>query len=381
MGDDAKGMTRREVLLQGAALGGLALAGTGLGLPAWAQAQGDWQAGAGPEWRQLLDEARKEGTVTVAVQLGVLAEPIATAFECDTGLKAEILVGRPPDQVARLSREARAGNVTIDVSVGGTGEISLIKEGLLVPIKPQLILPSVADPKNWTGGKLLWMDNDQTYMFQTTNWVHGWALINNKIVDPKTFTSWKDLLKPEFKGKIAADDPQNPGPGQAAAAYLGATFGIDFVKQLYVGQQVVYTRDARQLVEWVARGTHAVGLGCIVSAMEPFRRQGMTQLEVPYLADGPGALTGGFSVVKQAKGAPHPKAAQVFINWFGSRPGQEVYSRWTMEPSARADVKIDSIPDFVVPRPGAKYLNQYEETWYLTERTRLSTAINQALGR
>jgi ABC-type Fe3+ transport system substrate-binding protein len=374
-----KGISRRTALMGGAALAGLAVSSSSG--RAIAQTQGDWQAGAGSEWTKLLQEARKEGTVTVAVQLGVLSEPIAMGFERDTGIKAEILVGRPPDQVARLSREARAGNVTIDVSVGGTGEISLIKEGLLVPIKPQLLLPGVAEPGNWRGGKVVWMDNDQTYMLQTTNWVHGWPLINNTSVDPKSLTSWKDLLRPELKGKIAVDDPQNPGPGQAAAAYLGATFGIDFVKDLYLGQQVVYTRDARQLVEWVARGTHSVGLGCILSAVEPFRRQGMSQLEVPFLADGPGALTGGFSVVKQAKGAPHPRAAQVFINWFASRPGQEIYSRATLEPSARADVKIDTIPDFVVPRAGAKYLNQYEETWYLTERTRLSTAINQALGR
>jgi ABC-type Fe3+ transport system substrate-binding protein len=255
-----------------------------------------------------------------------------------------------------------------------------LHEGYLVPIKPQLMLPQVTDPKYWIDGKMRWLDKGEAYMFQGSNWVHGWPIVNSKLVDPKSLHSWKDLLKPEFKGKIAAADPRGAGPGQAAAAYLAHTFGIEFVKLLYSGQNVTYTRDNRQLVDWVARGNYAIGLGSIQSLIELFKAQGMVDIAVPEMADGPGSLLGGFSVSKQAKGVPHPNAATVFHNWYASRPGQEVYVRAMLEPSTRVDVKVDTVPAYVVPKPGVTYLDQYEEEWYVNQRPKVAKAIIEALG-
>jgi ABC-type Fe3+ transport system substrate-binding protein len=101
---------------------------------------------------------------------------------------------------------------------------------------------------------------------------------------------------------------------------------------------------------------------------------------VPFLPDGPGDLIGGFGVLKQLKGAPHPNAARVFMNWYASRPGQEVYSRATLEPSTRIDVKIAAVPAYVIPRPGVNYPNYYKEDWYMNMRPKVAAAIVQALG-
>jgi ABC-type Fe3+ transport system substrate-binding protein len=340
----------------------------------------DWQEGAGPDWQKVLDSARKEGKVVVAPAFGALAEPMGAAFKRDTGITAEFLTGTIGDLYTRVAREAKADNTTVDISISGGIQLALLREGYLVPIKPQFMLPKVLDPKSWIGGKMEWMDTAQSYMFEGSNWVHGWPLINSKLVDPASLKSWKDLLKPEFKGKIAADDPRVAGAGQAAAAYLATVFGIDFVKALYVGQNVTYTRDSRQLVEWVARGTYAVALGAIQAPIESFRSQGMTQLDVPSLADGPGSVLGGFSVLTQTKGVPHPDATRVFINWYASRPGQEVYTRTTLEPSTRTDVKVDVVPDYVVPKPGVTYFDQYKQDWYVNTRPKVSAAIIEALG-
>jgi ABC-type Fe3+ transport system substrate-binding protein len=95
--------------------------------------------------------------------------------------------------------------------------------------------------------------------------------------------------------------------------------------------------------------------------------------------DGPGCLVGGFSVLKIAKGAPHPNAATVFLNWYASRPGQKAYSEAMDEPSRRLDVKGD-FPSYILPKPGVKYLDQYSEPWYLKERPKLEKAIIEALG-
>jgi hypothetical protein len=83
--------------------------------------------------------------------------------------------------------------------------------------------------------------------------------------------SWKDLLKPQYKGKIAVYDPRRSGPGQTPVGYLATLFGNDYLRELYVGQQVRLTADNRQLAEWVAHGEYPIGIGLVQFAVEIFR--------------------------------------------------------------------------------------------------------------
>jgi len=98
------------------------------------------------------------------------------------------------------------------------------------------------------------------------------------------------------------------------------------------------------------------------------------------MKDGPGTLLGGSSLVVEAKGVPHPNAATVFLNWYLSRPGQEIYSTVWGIPSRRADVKVSTVPAYTIPQPGVTYLDQYREDWYLNVRPKLQQDIVAALG-
>lgn len=352
----------------------------GVALVSVAHAADEWQAGADDKWRTVLAAAKKEGKVVVS-GFPALAKPFTEEFKRDTGIELEYLGGSTSELSARLRREAKSNNLTIDISLGGGSELlTLYPEGLLEPVKPQMMLPGVTDPAKWHGGKTKWVDNESVYLFQGSNWVHAWPVMNSTLVPEGSVTSWKDLLKPEFKGKIVAFDPRSGGPGESAAAYLADTFGIEFLTQLYIGQGVTYTRDNRQLIEWLARGSNAIALGGVQISIEQFRTQGIKNLYVPEMKDGPGSVVGGFSVLKQAKGAPHPNAATVFINWYASKPGQEAYTRTMLETSTRTDVEVAQVPDYVKPKPGTKYLDQYAEDWYRTARTQVSEAIVKALG-
>jgi ABC-type Fe3+ transport system substrate-binding protein len=344
-----------------------------------ALAADDWQAGAGAEWQKVLDAARQEGTVVVAAE-SPLSRPISTAFERDTGISVEFIGGSVSDRAVRLQREAEANNRTIDVAIsGGTELLTMYPFGYLAPIKPRLMLPSVTDPSKWKDGGPKWFENEGAYMLKLSNWVHGWPVINADKVDVSKINSFKDLLKPEYKGKIAAYDPRRGGPGQSAAAYLVHDFGIDFVKQLYLGQEVTYTTDGRQLVEWAVRGTYPIVLGAVQVHVERFRRAGMKQLVVPTMEDGVG-LTGGFGVMKLMTDIPHPNAATVFVNWMASQRGQAIYGSTMLEAMTRTDIHVDAVPDYVRPRPGAEYLDQYSEDWYKTERPKIKKALIEALG-
>lgn len=324
----------------------------------------DWQAGAGADWQKLLAAGRQEGTVVVAGR-GEMAQPMTEAFKRDTGIDLQFLGGEGRDQFTRLAREMRAGQVTIDVIFDGQSLVPFVNDGFIKPIKQQFLLPGVTDLKNWKDGKMKWVDKEQEYMFEGGQYLFGWILINTDMIKPGELTSWKDLLKPQYKGKIASFDPRVGGPGQANASYIADVFGIDFVSHLYKDQQVALSNSSRQLVDWVAHGNYPIALATLATEIESFRAAGVSNLAAIYMKDGPGAVLGGSSVVSEPKLAPHPNATGVFLNWYASQPGQQVFSTVWKTPSNRTDVHVDGIPDYVVPKPGVQYVDQYQEKWYL----------------
>jgi ABC-type Fe3+ transport system substrate-binding protein len=370
---------RREGKLKSlAAMSVLLVQVAGVFFAGTAMAADDWQAGAGEDWKKVLEAAKKEGKVAVSGHPS-LAQPLSQAFKRDTGITLEFLSGDISELATRLAREARAGNVTVDVALGGGTEIRLLPDGLLNPIKPQLMLPGVLDSRSWRDGKTSWMDVKGEYMLKGSAYVSGFPVVNATIIKPDAIKTWHDLLKPEYRGKIASYDPRNSGPGQGSAAYLTHTFGLDFIKSLYIGQKVTYVKDGRQLAELAARGTHPIILGSVPSGIQPFVEQGFKLVPISP-KDGPGYLTSGFSVLKQVKGVPHPNAATVFINWYMSKPGQEVYARTMQEASTRVDVNPKETPAHIVPKPGLKYLNTYEEVFYNNIRPGMLKEIVEALG-
>ncbi|HUK59085.1 MAG TPA: extracellular solute-binding protein [Stellaceae bacterium] len=338
----------------------------------------DWQAGAPAKWHDIMKAAQAEGQITVAA-FPLLADPMTAAFQRDTGIHINFLGGKTFERSARLEAEARAKNMTIDVLIGGGQELGfMMHNGLLNPVAPQLMLPGVA-PKNFRGGELAWMDDARQYNLIGAEYVFGWLLVNKDVIDPGEIKSWKTLLEPKYKGKIAAFDPRSPGPGQGAIAWIYNAFGLDFIKDLFIGQNVTYTVEDRGLVEDVVRGTHPIAFGAIQTEVERFRKAGISNLAVVEPADGPGYLTSGFSVLKQAVGVPHPNAATVFINWYVSKPGQEVYESVMLETSRRTDVHT-GIPDYLVPKPNIKYYDQDTEAEY-NSRKPVVALITDALGK
>src|SRR4051812_1932251 len=273
----------------------------------------DWQAGAGPEWQKVLAAAKKEGRIAVSGP-PQLATAFTQAFARDTGIPVDYLGGEARATASRVVREVRAGNVTIDAFLTGTAELPQVKEGFFDDEKSRLLLPGVTDTKNWSGGELKWVDNTKRFMLQTHSYVSSMPFYNTNLVKPGELTTWKDLLKPQFKGKIVVYDPRSGGPGQAAVGFIASRFGMDYLKALYLGQGAVYSLDSRQMAEWVTRGVHAVGIGILAPDYLTFRDAGIKHIVPASLKDGAGNLSGGFSVILLPRGAPHPNSATVFLN-------------------------------------------------------------------
>ena len=342
-------------------------------------------SGAAQErWEKIVAEAKKEGKVVVSgPPLSGFRQGLIDGYRKAYGISLEYL-GLPSGEMSvRLEREAAAGRVSVDANLGGasSGIVNEMPKGLLEPIADKLILAEAANPKMWHKGKIKWVDNQQRYLLQTSEWVMSDLIMNKDKANPNAVAVWADLLKPEWKGKIASYDPRRGGPGNAVARYLLHQFGEEFVVKLYKDQNVVFTQDLRQLVEWVARGTHAVALGPVQVMIELFRKEGFPVVR-HFPKDAPGSLVGGYSTITLVKGAPHPNAAIAFVNWFASKEGQEIYARELLEPSRRTDVRQDLVPEYVLPKPGVDYkLDQYSEDWIVNVAPKVQKKLAEALGR
>ena len=122
--------------------------------------------------------------------------------------------------MVNLSSPSKPSNATTRAAIESLlaemldgSEVDYVNEGLMKPVRPQLILPGVTDAKNWVGGKMKWVDKEQQYMLIGGHYVFGWPVYNSAFVKPASLQSWKDLLKPEFKGKVVMPNPNSSGTG------------------------------------------------------------------------------------------------------------------------------------------------------------------------
>jgi ABC-type Fe3+ transport system substrate-binding protein len=315
-------------------------------------------------WAALQAKAKAEGELVLAGPPSPgLQTALADAFKKRFGIDLNYLGMNGGEVITRVDTESKAGKVTIDANLGGTSTCwAMSPRGEIEDMNGKLIDPELFTPGVWRHGAPVLnpagpapdLPASFRCSFQTAEWVMTDLFANTSIIKPDEITSWKDLLKPQYKGKIAAYDPRRSGPGQTPVGYLAALFGDQYLRDLYVGQDVKLTADNRQLAEWVARGEYPLGIALVQFAVELYRKQGLPIARI-FPKDGQGSVTGGFSVIMLIKNAPHPAAAQLFANWFGSAEAQTIYETQMMETSMRTDVDVASLPDYVRPKAGVAY--------------------------
>ena len=321
-------------------------------------------------WDQLVAAAQKEGKVVVSGPPAPDARTkLPEAFKNRFSIDMEYLAGNSSQLASRIESERAANQYTIDVSVGGPDTVygTFLANKWLDPLKPVLALPEVIDPKVWPTGAPWFRDPTAEYSLQVFNTINAIGYINTSVVSADELKTTDDLLNPRWKGKIASYDPSVNGGGLIFGSVLYVTRGADFAKQLYVGQEVAYTRDYQQIADWAAHGSYAICIGATPVYMAQY--QGAAPVARIALSDVKTIVAGGFGIVSLWNQAPHPNAAKVFANWIASREGMSVYGPIDGSAPVRTDVDASAWLDRdLIPKPGGDYFDVYSYQYVMEQR-------------
>jgi ABC-type Fe3+ transport system substrate-binding protein len=247
--------------------------------------------------------------------------------------------------------------------------------GVLAPLDEHLILPDATDEKKWVGGKLPIFDQDRTILAPIQAYF-SYILINRDLVKEGEITSYADLLKPNWRGKMVMFDPTaGPSPTQTFVCYviprmMGPEEGRKYLTAL-TKQDLVFTKDHRQLVEWVAKEKYPVAIGATPSIVVGFVRAG-APISFVRPKEG-GLLAFGSSLISIIKDSPHPNTADVFINWILTDEGQEVFAANQAYPPRRLGVPYKGPDPFPVLLPGDKTFES-DEAFYIEGQKTLGWA-------
>jgi iron(III) transport system substrate-binding protein len=344
---------------------------------AWAQ-PADWQK----QWNDTLAAAKKEGKVVVVGSPDpVMRNDLIPKFTKQFGIQVEYLTGSSSALAGRIQTERQSGIYSIDVYLSGAGTTvsTLYPQKMLDPLKPLLIHPDVADPKKWKRDGATFMDPEGQYIMMLFSTVNDTLFINTDFVKPEELKSVQDLINPRWKGKIASQDPRLGGSGANTAVAFYVGLGPEYIKKLYVDQQPVYSRDRRQLTDWLARGTYPICLTCRADDIKPLLKDGFKLVDVFDLDGIMSRVNSAPLLMAYANKAPHPNAAKVFINWFAGKDALETYSREYEAVTLRTDVDESFLDPRMIPKPGVKYPDDTEFEWVLKGRNETADKVRDLL--
>ena len=328
-----------------------------------AQTSADWQE----KWKKTVAEAKKEGRVVVYGPPGelirnALVENFKKSFP---ELTVEYSGAPGGEQATKIRAERDGGIYSLDVFLSGVGTITKFLKPLkaLDPVSPVLILPEVADAKNWRGGRFHFGDKEGQFNLIFVGMVSPKLIYHPGQVKREEVDGLDKLVDPKWKGKIVTHDPLGPGPGRSYYRHVWVALGPEQATEHLrrIRAQAVIDRDQRRAIESVAKGKYAIFVAPSSGVLEQLRPRGIKFSVLEEFKDIGAPITGSFGSLAVINRAPHPNAAAVFINWLLTKEGQRVWSKAMNAVSRRVDVPTDHLPAYSIPKPGGKYWDSDSE--------------------
>jgi iron(III) transport system substrate-binding protein len=277
--------------------------------------------------QQLIAGAKREGEV--AFYSGMIENqalrPIAQAFQAKYPfLKLTYWRADSEDIVAKIAAESRGRNHVGDV-IEGTG---IGEEAIQADLAQPFTSPLLKDfPAQYRDPSHLWAPTRMSY-FGTAYNTH---LVQPGEI-PKTYEA---LLDPRWKGQMA----WSYGPAVGTSLFItnlrvawGDQKAMDYFKKLAQQKVIDYGATARTVVDRVMAGEFQLGLN--IYAHHPLISKAKGAPVDTVLMDPVPSAAG---TVLIPKGAPHPFAAMLLIDFLLSKEGQEIMAKSEYFPS-RPDV-------------------------------------------
>jgi iron(III) transport system substrate-binding protein len=279
--------------------------------------------------RELYAAAKREGQVTwYTGQLQAEpSEALGRAFtERYPGVHVNVV--RSTSQVAfqRLSQDMRARVAQCDVfsSTAYSHLTYLKREDRLLDYRPrnlEAMLPEVRERSDPDGRFLI------TYI--------GISLIgrrNDRVTEAEAPKSWPDILDPKWKDKMSIGHPGFSGVIGTWAVQMRKMYGVDFFRALERNKPQI-GRSAGDPVSVLNTGERVIGL-MISTATAGLSISRGNPITFIYPADGTLLIPGPSGAIKSA---PHPNAARLLMEYFGTTAFSETARRYFAQP-LRPDV-------------------------------------------
>lgn len=261
------------------------------------------------------------------------------AFEKDTDIQVKFVRLSSGSALARLQAERRNPRFSIWFAGPNSSHIAAGQKGLLA---------SYSSPKSsLLPAKDTFMDKKQNH------WVGIYAgfiafaankqfLSKNKLQAP---TSWRDLLKPQYKGKIAMAFPFSSGTAYTILATL-LQVGFDGSKprsKVAIDKGFAFAKKLdKQVGQYLESGSGCIALAgtgefpVCISFSHDIAAKGISKglpLTMSFPKEGTGSEIGGMALIK---GGPETGThARTFYDWALSKRAQDLYQRYFRVPLNR----------------------------------------------
>ncbi len=336
-------------------------------------------------WEKTVEAAKKEGQLTLYYWGTPLMLDAGAFQKAYPEIKVTTVSAMGTDLMQRILAERRGEKFIPDVYVAGIASMVVLhKAKVFDPIKNALIQPEVSDKSKWWRGKHTYGDAERSYIFTFTKSPdYGSIGFNSKLVDPAEFRSYWDFLQPKWRSKITVQDLRGGGPGSTPLRfmYYNPDLGPKFLRQLYSGMDATFYRDNRIALDWLGSGKFSIGF--FVQKVEEAEAKGLPVVQFRQaLKEGVG-LSSRVGHLALLNRAPHPNAAKVFINWYLSREGQDLFQKLQIgahDPadSLRIDIAKQQIPAADRRQDGVKYIDLDEQKVF--DPTPAIQLIKETLG-
>ncbi|MEN3386041.1 MAG: iron(III) transport system substrate-binding protein [Hyphomicrobiales bacterium] len=287
------GLTRRQALHAGAALGSLAIVGPARAAKPFTPSD------------SLLEAARKEGKITLytATFVEVEQEVVNEFRKKFPFIRIEMIRAPGGQLITRVKTEAASGKLAADVLIhsdrGLTKGIENIFADYTPPNAADYLPESLVSPKLWP------------------TLTAGWSIAYNSEIVKNPPKSWMDLTKPEYgDGQIAQVIGQSGGTTWTRIMFERQVLGEDYWAREAATKPKLYPSGA-PCSDALVRGEFSIA-PLVYNIVYPKQRDG-APIKTFFPPEGVPIVPYGSGIPKTAQ---NPNAARLYMDWLLSEEGQ-----------------------------------------------------------